>query len=171
MLHILNLLDDEARLLNEQFTHIYFGGMSQGMAIALWAFLGAIGTGRVQGALGGLLGFCGWLPFAQQLDDLLSGHRSADTTQTLQLVSEFFFDTIAGPAAKTPVDSSILSNLPLCFLVMDPTMNGSRCNSGDRRVGFSARLRFVLSGMSSPGRRGMATGSRSPTASTRFFGF
>lgn len=95
------------------------GGISQGMATALWAFFGAIGTGRVQGALGGLLGFCGWLPFAQQLDGLLSRHgqNAGTTSRTLRLVSGFFFDTIAGPAvpqAMTPVDSSVLST-PVFF--------------------------------------------------------
>ncbi|KAJ5092147.1 hypothetical protein NUU61_007017 [Penicillium alfredii] len=117
VLHILNILEDEARLLDGQLTRIYLGGISQGMATALWAFFGAIGTGRVQGALGGLLGFCGWLPFAQQLDDLLSEHQSSRTPQILRLVSGFFFDAIAGPAvpqAKTPVDPSILST-PVFF--------------------------------------------------------
>ena len=118
VLHILDILEDEARLLDGQFTRIYLGGISQGMATALWAFLGAIGTGRVQGALGGLLGFCGWLPFAQQLDDLLSEPRSLGKPQILCVVSGFFFDTIiAGsvvPRTKTPVDTSILST-PVFF--------------------------------------------------------
>ncbi|KAG2413287.1 hypothetical protein HFD88_002476 [Aspergillus terreus] len=112
VLHVLDILEDEARLLDGQFSRIYLGGMSQGMATALWAFFGAMGTGRVQGALGGLLGFCGWLPFAQQLDDLFSEHQNLGTPQILRLVSGFFFDTIAGPTvpqAQTPADPSILS--------------------------------------------------------------
>ncbi|KAJ5963387.1 uncharacterized protein N7479_003263 [Penicillium vulpinum] len=112
VLHVLDILEDEARLLDGQFSHIYLGGMSQGMATSIWAFLAATATGRIQGRLGGLLGFCGWLPFAQQLEQLLSGPSiTPGSSQIQSLISGFFFDEIAGEISHSdqPVDSVILS--------------------------------------------------------------
>ncbi|OQD85013.1 hypothetical protein PENANT_c011G11094 [Penicillium antarcticum] len=94
--HIFNVIEEEANLLEGRLSHIYLGGISQGMATALWTFLAAVCTGRLQGLLGGLLGFCGWLPFAQQLEDLLC-KPSLDrhyTPEAQRIVSEFFFDKI-----------------------------------------------------------------------------
>ncbi|KAJ5579533.1 uncharacterized protein N7459_005518 [Penicillium hispanicum] len=112
--HVLDILDREAKLLDGRLTHIYLGGISQGMATALWTFFAAIAMGRIQGPLGGLLGFCGWLPFAQQLEDLLPEQSldSASILQTQRLISGFFLDEIAGPeisVANQPVDSSVLA--------------------------------------------------------------
>jgi lysophospholipase II len=112
VLDILNIIGAEARLLDGQLNRIYLGGMSQGMATALWVFFGAIGTGRTRGPLAGLLGFCGWLPFAHQLETLLQ--TSLDNPDTLgiqHLVSRFFFDEIAGHkiTREELVDVSALS--------------------------------------------------------------
>ncbi|KAJ6123687.1 hypothetical protein N7471_011004 [Penicillium samsonianum] len=112
VLHIFDILEKEARLLDGRLSHIYLGGMSQGMATALWAFLSATATGRIQGPLGGLLGFCGWLPFAQQLEQLLSEPSlSPGSSQAQSLITGFFFDEIAGEISRSDqfVDSSILS--------------------------------------------------------------
>jgi lysophospholipase-2 len=114
VLHILDILEGEARLLDGRLSHIYLGGISQGMATALWAFFAAIGMGRVQEPLGGLLGFCGWLPFAQQLEGLLCEPtlNSPYIHQAHHLISAFFFDEIAGheiSQANQPIDSSVLS--------------------------------------------------------------
>jgi predicted esterase len=70
--------------------------------------------GRVQEPLGGLLGFCGWLPFAQQLEGLLCEPtlNSPYIHQAQHLISAFFFDEIAGheiSQANQPMDSSVLS--------------------------------------------------------------
>ncbi|KAK4867345.1 hypothetical protein LT330_000855 [Penicillium expansum] len=112
VLYILDILEEEARLLDGRFSQIYLGGMSQGMATALWTFFAATATGRIQGSLGGLLGFCGWFPFAQQLERLLSEPSlNPGSSQAQSLISGFFFDEIAGgtPRSDQPVDSSILS--------------------------------------------------------------
>ncbi|KAJ5827557.1 Phospholipase/carboxylesterase/thioesterase [Penicillium robsamsonii] len=114
VLHILDILEEEARLLDGQLAHIYLGGISQGMATAIWALVAGIGMGRVQGPLGGLLGFCGWLPFAKQLEGLLYEPTLSGPSihQAQHLISTFFFDEIAGheiSQANQPVDSSVLS--------------------------------------------------------------
>ncbi|KAJ5092502.1 hypothetical protein NUU61_007372 [Penicillium alfredii] len=91
---ILQILDDEVKLLGGDYRRVYLGGISQGIATALWTFFGGVATGRIPEPLGGLLGFCGWLPFARQLEDLLQSSESPGT-QSLRLVSGFFLDTIA----------------------------------------------------------------------------
>ncbi|KAJ5474772.1 hypothetical protein N7475_004338 [Penicillium sp. IBT 31633x] len=111
--YILDILESEAKLLDGRLDCIYLGGISQGMATALWAFFAGIGTGRIQGPLGGLFGFCGWLPFARQLEGLLSEETvgSPCDARAQRLVSGWFFDQIAGEGvlrAEKPVDSSVL---------------------------------------------------------------
>ncbi|OQE36070.1 hypothetical protein PENCOP_c012G01978 [Penicillium coprophilum] len=112
ILHILNILKEESRLLDGRFSHIYLGGMSQGMATALWTFLAGTAMGRIQGPIGGLLGFCGWLPFAQQLEQLFSeSSLTPGSSQAQSLMSGFFFDELAGEISRSdqPTDCSILS--------------------------------------------------------------
>lgn len=114
VLHILNIVEEEARLLDGQLSHLYLGGISQGMATALWAFFAAIGSGRIQKPLGGLLGFCGWLPFAGQLEGLLfePTRNGAHGHQPQDLVSAFFFNEIAGHRTtqnSEPIGGSVLS--------------------------------------------------------------
>jgi predicted esterase len=112
--HILNVIEEEANLLERRFSHIYLGGISQGMATALWTFFAAVGTGRIKGPLGGLLGLCGWLPFAQNIEGLLC-EPSFDrpcTPQAQRIVSGFFFDEISAEGlsqTNQTVDSSVLS--------------------------------------------------------------
>lgn len=114
VLHIIDIIEREAKLLDGRFSNIYLGGISQGMATSLWAFFAAIGLGKIQGPLGGLLGFCGWLPFAQQLETLLS-EPAVNASQIYPIqheISSFFFSEIAGDGTlqitQAP-NSSILS--------------------------------------------------------------
>lgn len=100
--YILDVLENEIHLLDGKTSHVYLGGMSQGMATALWTLFCA--TGRVRGQLGGFLGFCGWLPFAHQLEDLLeqpdkveSPSRRPKGTRIQSLVSRLFPDSIGKP--------------------------------------------------------------------------
>ncbi|KAJ5229745.1 Phospholipase/carboxylesterase/thioesterase [Penicillium chrysogenum] len=81
------------------------------MATASWTFLAATATGRIQVPLGGLLGFCGWLPFAQQLERLLSGlSLIPGSAQSQSLISGFYFDEIAEISrSDQPVHNSVLS--------------------------------------------------------------
>jgi predicted esterase len=112
--HILNVIEEEANLLERRLSHIYVGGISQGMAIALWTFFAAVGTGRIQCPLGGLLALCGWLPFAQNIEGMLCEQifDRPCTPQALRIVSGFFFDAISAPGLSQTVqtiDSSVLS--------------------------------------------------------------
>lgn len=96
--HILDILEKEIQLLNGQTSRLYLGGMSQGMAAALWVFLAGMTTGRVQGQLGGLLGFCGWLPLAHQLENRLNEPTVASlgpgAPELEHLIRQFILDEI-----------------------------------------------------------------------------
>lgn len=112
VLYILDLLDTEIRLLDGKSSHVFLGGISQGMATAPWTFFGAVAMNRIQGPLGGILGFCGWLPFAPQLKDLLQQATPTGSPQMLHLVSEFFLDNILDRKTSQdnkPVDNSIVT--------------------------------------------------------------
>ncbi|KAL2843814.1 Alpha/Beta hydrolase protein [Aspergillus pseudodeflectus] len=94
--HILGILEAEIARLNGDTSHVYLGGISQGMATALWTVFCASGTGRIQRQLGGILGFCGWLPFADNAEELIRVHQteSKSKVQLQRLVSRFSVETI-----------------------------------------------------------------------------
>lgn len=81
ILNILNILEEEIQLLDENAGHVYLGGISQGMAAALWTLLCA--RGRINHRLGGVFGFCGWIPFAPDMDALIqqSGATSSGSSE------------------------------------------------------------------------------------------
>lgn len=76
-LHALEVLRREIELLGGDTGKIILGGMSQGMALALWVLL--CSAGKTHGKLGALVGMCGWLPFANKIEELLqSDHDVSD---------------------------------------------------------------------------------------------
>ena len=100
--YILTLLESEIKLLDGKTSHLYLGGISQGMATALWTLFCA--DGRLPGHLGGFLGFCGWLPFAHQLEDQLLLFNETEPpiphqkrARIQSLVSHLFADTVGKP--------------------------------------------------------------------------
>ncbi|KAK2769435.1 hypothetical protein FQN53_006200 [Emmonsiellopsis sp. PD_33] len=70
-LYILDVLRGEIDLLGGRSERVVLGGISQGMATALWALL--CSPGRVnKGKIGGFIGMCGWLPFTNKIESLQS---------------------------------------------------------------------------------------------------
>lgn len=69
---ILDLIRDEIDFLGGKTNHTYFGGVGEGMAVALWTLL--CSPARLGGQrLGGCVGFSGYLPFASDLNAALLG--------------------------------------------------------------------------------------------------
>lgn len=110
VLQVLSVLDNEIDLVGGDPSKVFLGGISQGMATTLFTFLCA--PGRIKGALGGVVAFCGWLPFSQQAEDLLRRQQAQDLLAKYSVsrafvepsgltkkaqVSKLFLDTIAGP--------------------------------------------------------------------------
>ncbi|KAI2788742.1 hypothetical protein POX_e06763 [Penicillium oxalicum] len=67
--HLLAILADEIERVGGDASRVFLCGISQGMATALWTFFCAVG--QIKQPLGGLVGFCGWLPFARKVEDLI----------------------------------------------------------------------------------------------------
>ncbi|PGH36830.1 hypothetical protein GX50_00287 [[Emmonsia] crescens] len=82
-LYILDILRREIELLEGKSENVILGGVSQGMATALWTLLcspGQIVKGKIDG-IGALFGMCGWLPFANKIEDFLQKvPEDTDTT-------------------------------------------------------------------------------------------
>ncbi|KAI1949222.1 hypothetical protein LOZ57_002594 [Ophidiomyces ophidiicola] len=72
--HVLDVLEQEINLLDGKSENIVFGGISQGMATALWTLL--CSPVRVKSRLGGFVGFCGWMPFTQHIEEATQKYRS-----------------------------------------------------------------------------------------------
>ncbi|KAF3481154.1 choline kinase [Arthroderma uncinatum] len=67
-LYILEILSREIDLLEGRSERLALGGMSQGMATALWALL--CSPGQVKMRIGAFVGMCGWLPFANEIQNI-----------------------------------------------------------------------------------------------------
>ncbi|KAJ5279079.1 Alpha/Beta hydrolase protein [Penicillium angulare] len=112
--YILDLLNQEIQQLGGKSHRVYLGGISQGMAIALWSLI--CGPAELQSPLGGVLGFCGWLPFAGQVEDLLKGYDDTfnvvDALSKQRQASKLLLDVIAElntPKLCDDADISVLS--------------------------------------------------------------
>lgn len=100
--YILHILDAEIDLLDGRSNQVYLGGISQGMATALWTLFCA--TRRVQGQLGGFMGFCGWMPFAMQVEELKEA--SSSSSQYRQALG-FLHDKISSHETSTVNDEKV----------------------------------------------------------------
>ncbi|KAL2833619.1 Alpha/Beta hydrolase protein [Aspergillus pseudoustus] len=110
--HILDLLENEIRLLDGKAGNVFLGGISQGMATALWTVFCA--AERIPHQIGGLVGFCGWLPFANRLEELIAARSkekeedatSPTKTEIQRLVSNFCLATIDSAHAPPTIQEN-----------------------------------------------------------------
>ncbi|KAE8312515.1 Alpha/Beta hydrolase protein [Aspergillus transmontanensis] len=74
------LIDEEARLLNDDYSRVIIGGLSQGCATSVFCLLGGfLEDGKIR-QLGGFIGMSGWLPFEREISRLLeSGEGKSGT--------------------------------------------------------------------------------------------
>jgi predicted esterase len=92
---ILQVIEGELDLLDGRASRIYIGGISQGMATALWTLLCCTVLGQHRESIGGFLGFCGWLPFANRLecfDEQLQDYHSLEPRPFLGVVKELLVE-------------------------------------------------------------------------------
>ncbi|PYI15618.1 alpha/beta-hydrolase [Aspergillus violaceofuscus CBS 115571] len=108
--YILDILEQEISLLGGTASHVYLGGISQGMATALWTLFCA--AGRIGQFLGGVFGFCGWIPFAHEIGQLVRQSAGSDRAQVQRLVARFCAKTLGLPQSFAGVESQG-SSLPL----------------------------------------------------------
>ncbi|EEH07111.1 conserved hypothetical protein [Histoplasma capsulatum G186AR] len=113
-LYILEIVNREIDLLGGKSERVFLGGISQGMATALWALL--CSPGRIKGRIGAFFGMCGWLPFANKIQDLQLSDEAA--TQTARsMIPKIFLDIIQceGPQASV-VEAETMLSTPLLLL-------------------------------------------------------
>ncbi|KAJ5938859.1 hypothetical protein N7466_001993 [Penicillium verhagenii] len=144
VVYILDLLDREIERVGGDPRRIYLGGISQGMAITLWTFLCA--PGRIQRPLGGILGFCGWLPFSEDAENLIRGFASGLHASTKQLrASRLFLDVISSSNSSQineDTDLTVLST-PI-FLSHGSDDQWVSVELGRQAAGIFQRLEFSI---------------------------
>jgi predicted esterase len=77
--YILKLLTDEIERVDGDASRVFLCGISQGMATTLWTFFCA--AGQINQPLGGIIGFCGWLPFSHKAEDLTRRQQAMELLQ------------------------------------------------------------------------------------------
>lgn len=118
---ILEVIEREIELLDGKASRIYIGGMSQGMATALWTLLCCAVLGRHQEPIGGFLGFCGWLPFANRLESLneqLYDHHSLGPGLTSGSINELLVEMFPDIKSLQDTQSANVRGRP--FIISTP---------------------------------------------------
>lgn len=77
--HIMKILTDEIERVDGDASRVFLCGISQGMATILWTFFCA--AGQINQSLGGMIGFCGWLPFSHKAEDLARRQQAMEWLQ------------------------------------------------------------------------------------------
>lgn len=95
------LIKHEASLLGEDgHRRVILGGLSQGCAAAIFTLLGGDETDECKGP-GAFFGMSGWLPFEQQLCEILQYEQTQDDTQPETIIYE------EGGSSSDEVDTDI----------------------------------------------------------------
>ncbi|OGM46192.1 phospholipase/carboxylesterase [Aspergillus bombycis] len=74
------LIDEEARLLNGEYSRVIIGGLSQGCATSVLCLLGGFPEDGEIKQLGGFIGMSGWLPFQREISRLLGSSKDESVT-------------------------------------------------------------------------------------------
>ncbi|OJJ87706.1 alpha/beta hydrolase, partial [Aspergillus glaucus CBS 516.65] len=70
--YVLEILKKEIELVGDA-GKVFLGGMSMGMAVVMWVVVHYLASAAgKRKALGGVLGFSGWFPFARQIEEFFS---------------------------------------------------------------------------------------------------
>ncbi|RDW83958.1 uncharacterized protein DSM5745_04284 [Aspergillus mulundensis] len=102
---IVGLVEREVGVLEGQKEKVFLGGMSQGMATGLWTLLSLHAS--LDGRLGGFLGMCGWLPFAEGVAAL--GEEVGDEQGKDKAALGFFSRRLFGDSRLEEINTTVLS--------------------------------------------------------------
>lgn len=137
--------------------NVFLGGMSMGMAVVMWVIFHylASATGKRK-ALGGVLGFSGWFPFARQAEKFLStaGVGSAEIRRLITSVLGKLY------LSRVKIEIPYHQRVSLFVFSTGQTMHFSLLNLVDRRLGSCRRRACLLNGMGILERRIRALGQR-----------
>ncbi|KLJ08666.1 hypothetical protein EMPG_15905 [Blastomyces silverae] len=122
-LYVLEVLRGEIDLLDGKSENIILGGVSQGMATALWALL--CSPGYVEGNIGAFFGMCGWLPFANKIEGLAQKVPPEDVTgggmKVGCMVPKFLLDIIGCEGTQAINTASVERMLSTPILLLHGT--------------------------------------------------
>jgi len=116
--YVSEILEKEIKLVRDA-GKVFLGGISMGMAVVVWVVIYYLASGTGKGkALGGVLGFSGWCPFARQVEECVSaaggGEEGGDLGAKLQrLISSMLGQTILVAGDQEGVSPM---SIPVCLL-------------------------------------------------------
>ncbi|WEW56757.1 alpha/beta hydrolase family protein [Emydomyces testavorans] len=145
-LHVLDVIERETDLLGGQSGNVIFGGMSQGMATALWTLLCA--PGRIKRRIGAFVGSCGWMPFTQHIEKAISLYGSKSTSELNSTeISAFLLGAINCPPFESEAgDTEAALSTPVLLLhgtddaVVDISLGQQACQLL-REMGMKVELK------------------------------
>ncbi|KKK19855.1 hypothetical protein AOCH_000571 [Aspergillus ochraceoroseus] len=136
---MLDLIMAELQLLSGRPRRLFIGGISQGMATALWAFLCL--PSRLREPVGGFLGFCGWLPYSQQIEDILASFMQAharNMTEVGAKVTHLLLDLTGWPCGGA-------NELQFHGVQTTPVLLSHGVDDAVVDIGLGQRARSILS--------------------------
>lgn len=118
-LYVLDVLEQEIARLGGRSEKVILGGMSIGMATALWTLLCT--SGRVKGRLGAFIGACGWIPLTQHIEAAVHIYRTRYATEfqtnKCLTISAFLLGSIrCRPFESSPREIEALLSTPVLLL-------------------------------------------------------
>lgn len=147
---ILSIIRKEASLVAPE--RIVLAGISQGCATAIYSLL----YGGIR--LGGFIGLCGWLPFADQIDEI--GNRSSSDRNLLHNIRGLFKNSKM-KSTIVPLTDDTFPNLDLAFKTpvflahaedddVVPIRNGDRLKWELEELGFDVTREIYEQGAEQP---------------------
>ena len=163
---ILGILEEEVRGVGGDAGRVFLGGISQGMAMELWAFFLYAVNLKMKKSLGGVLGFCGWLPFGRVVEEVLGGGGG----EVRRVVSAVLGDAAVSDHGKETGDydddAAILRSTPV-FLSHGTDDAFVSVDLGREATRFYSGLELQWNGMSLLALRMTDTGLKSQKGLTR----
>lgn len=117
---VVRVVKEEVRLVGGEAERVFLGGMSQGMAAAVWGLFCYVSCFSFQGIerpLGGFIGFCGWMPFVSRMKEFFTCQQRGEG-QLRRLIDAVLGDDAADSqdGDKDSDDMVFVSRIPVLLV-------------------------------------------------------